>query len=230
MLQEPQSEENTQETQLESGVQEQQTSINLPEVVDLDTEQDSDDEEEEVEERDTFVVTKVIDGDTLDIDTGERVRLACIDSPEYYEAYYQEAKVFLEDLVLGKEVRLVKDVSETGKYGRLIRYIYLMDGTFVDELIVREGYAKAYPYEPDTKFCPQIIEAENKAKSEGLGLWGVEEEPKPADECSSNIYNCGDFATRTEAQAMFELCGGVENDIHQLDGDGDGRACESLSG
>jgi len=46
--------------------------------------------------------------------------------------------------------------------------------------------------------------------------------------CDSNIYNCADFATQEEAQSMFESCGGLKNDIHYLDGDKDGVACESL--
>jgi len=53
----------------------------------------------------------------------------------------------------------------------------------------------------------------------------------PSDEdiiCSYNAYNCGDFSTHAEAQAAFEYCGGVSNDIHRLDGDNDGSACESL--
>lgn len=49
-----------------------------------------------------------------------------------------------------------------------------------------------------------------------------------ADDCSENIYNCDDFDTQAEAQEMFELCGGISNDIHQLDKDGDGVVCESL--
>ena len=46
--------------------------------------------------------------------------------------------------------------------------------------------------------------------------------------CSSNIYNCSDFATHDQAQAVYDSCGGVSNDIHRLDGNKDGEACESL--
>ena len=46
--------------------------------------------------------------------------------------------------------------------------------------------------------------------------------------CSSNIYNCADFKTHAEAQALYEKCGGVNNDVHQLDRDKDGNACETL--
>ncbi|MFH1638095.1 MAG: excalibur calcium-binding domain-containing protein [Candidatus Woesearchaeota archaeon] len=50
----------------------------------------------------------------------------------------------------------------------------------------------------------------------------------PKSYCSSNIYNCEDFNTQTEAQTIFEFCGGLNNDIHYLDGDDDGIACETL--
>tara|TARA_Y100000310_G_scaffold334233_1_gene413530 strand:- start:60002 stop:60148 length:147 start_codon:yes stop_codon:yes gene_type:complete len=46
--------------------------------------------------------------------------------------------------------------------------------------------------------------------------------------CSSNIFNCGDFKNWKEAKAMFDLCGGISNDIHYLDGDDDGIPCETL--
>lgn len=55
------------------------------------------------------------------------------------------------------------------------------------------------------------------------------DEPMPIEnDCARNKYNCADFSTHAEAQAMFEQCGGVDNDVHWLDGDGDGVACESL--
>jgi len=180
-------------------------------------------------EKDTFLVTRVIDGDTIEIETGERVRLTCIDTPETYEDKYKEAKDYLTELILNEEVKLVKDVSETGKYGRLIRYIYLEDGSFVNELIVRNGYGIAYLYRPDVKLCPIIQEAEDYARINKLGIWDVtlvEKETLGKYDCSSNVYNCDDFSSHNQAQAVFEAC--LPGDIHQLDRDEDGLACESL--
>ncbi len=184
------------------------------------------------EKVDIIKVTRVIDGDTIEISTGERVRLICIDTPETNEDYYQEAKDYLIDLILNKEVELVKDKSETDRYDRLLRYIYL-DGEFVNEMIVEEGWAVAYPYNPDTKLCPQIQKAEDIAKSKGLGIWAEQEEVKEETQgdssgiiCSYNAYNCGDFSTHAEAQAVYDECG--VSDIHYLDGDDDGSACETL--
>ena len=99
--------------------------------------------------------------------------------------------------------------------------------------MVREGYAVAYPYYPDTRLCPQIQQAEKQAKLTGKNIWepkedlGREQQIMDGD-CSSNVYNCGDFSTHAEAQEIFEACGGSSNDVHQLDRDGDGLACETL--
>ncbi len=186
-----------------------------------------------IEPLDNFLVTRVIDGDTIEISTGERVRLICIDTPEVGDEGYSEATDYLESLILNKSVRLEKDVSETDRYGRLLRYIYLEDETFVNERIVYYGYGEAYPYNPDTSLCPEIQEAEQYAKDNDLGIWEeeeiIEEEPQYPI-CSYNAYNCDDFGTCSEVMEIFELCGGVDNDIHWLDGDDDGVPCEVLCG
>ena len=179
----------------------------------------------------TGIVTEVIDGDTVIINN-ESVRLICIDTPERGEKGYEEATEFLESLVLNKEVILEEDITKRDKYGRLLYYIFTKDGRFVNEIMVREGYAKAYPYYPDTRLCPQIQEAESQAKLTGKNIWEQkpeqEKEQTIEDDCSSNIYNCADFKTQKEAQTLFEKCGGIENDVHQLDRDKDGVACETL--
>jgi hypothetical protein len=58
--------------------------------------------------------------------------------------------------------------------------------------------------------------------------YGEEQEEKVDDKCGSNYYNCDDFDTFDEAQELFEACGGVSNDVHRLDRDKDGLACEAL--
>lgn len=176
-------------------------------------------------------VTSVIDGDTIKISTGETVRFICIDTPERGENYYAEATDYLKALVLNKEITLVKDISETDRYGRLLRYVYLGD-TFVNYELVQRGYAKAYRYPPDIDLCDELEEAETRAKNSRLGMWGSSETNAPSSSsseyiCTSNSYNCGDFATHAQAQAVYESCGGINNDVHQLDRDKDGVACES---
>jgi len=74
-------------------------------------------------------------------------------------------------LVLNKKVRLVKDVSDTDRYGRLLRYVYV-DDTFVNDYLVKEGYAKASTYAPDVKFSGQFAASEREARENKRGLWG----------------------------------------------------------
>jgi len=122
-------------------------------------------------------VVRVIDGDTVEIEGGQRVRYIGIDTPETkhpskpVECYGQEAYDKNRELVEGKEVKLEKDVSETDKYGRLLRYIWLGD-TLVNEVLVREGYAQSSSYPPDVKYQERFVAAERAARGEGAGLWG----------------------------------------------------------
>lgn len=120
----------------------------------------------------TFVVTKVVDGDTIQLENGQKVRYIGIDSPETSgECFAKEATDKNKELVLNKEVQLVKDVSETDRYGRLLRYVYVND-IFVNNTLVREGFANAKTYRPDVKFQNQFARAEEEAKDQKKGLWG----------------------------------------------------------
>lgn len=113
---------------------------------------------EEISFPDNYVI-RVIDGDTFEIYSGESVRLICVDTPEKGEGGYDLAKDFLEGLILDKEVRLEKDVSETDKYGRLLRYVwvdFLGEDVFVNKEIVQEGYGVVFEYGDDVKYCGVI--------------------------------------------------------------------------
>ena len=104
-------------------------------------------------------VTKIIDGDTFQISTNETIRLLCIDAPEKGKKGYEEAKQFLAEMILDKEVRLEKDESEKDEYGRLLRYVYVnISGVefFVNKQLVQEGYAKVFRYGNDTEKCGEI--------------------------------------------------------------------------
>jgi len=121
----------------------------------------------------TATVTRVIDGDTITIDTGQRVRYIGIDTPEIYperEIYGSEAWQANRRLVEGKEVRLELDVSETDKYGRLLRYVYVGD-IFVNAELVRQGLAEAKAYPPDTRYQDLLEQLEREARLDGRGMW-----------------------------------------------------------
>lgn len=181
------------------------------------------------------VVDWVIDGDTVDvIMDGEeyRVRYIGMDTPERGDAFYDEAKQANMDLVKGETIIMVKDVSETDRHGRLLRYIYLEDGTFVNGALVAEGFARVSTFPPDVAESDYLKSLQEDARVNGRGLWGGNElsgAPAGCATCVKNAYNCADFSSQNDAQACYEFCmDSVGEDIHHLDGGGDGMVCESL--
>lgn len=118
-----------------------------------------------------FLITNVVDGDTLDINTSERIRLSGINTPETGECYYQEAKDKLISLVLNKIVYLELDQDKVDKYGRQLRYIYVNDIS-VNKVLVEEGYARVFDkYNETTKRYNEYKTYESKAIEQGLGIW-----------------------------------------------------------
>ncbi len=132
---------------------------------------------------DVHRVVEVIDGDTIKIDSGQKVRYIGIDTPEIHATknkstcFGQEAKKKNEELVGGKMVKLTKDVSEVDRYGRLLRFVYLYDQTasteaqFVNDYLVREGYAHAVTFPPDVSKADEFRTAETEARQANKGLW-----------------------------------------------------------
>jgi micrococcal nuclease len=123
-------------------------------------------------------VAGVIDGDTIEVWNGEvkqKVRYIGIDAPESYpepsECFAEEATVYNSSLVAGTWVDLQHDTSNTDQYGRWLRYVYV-GKTFVNEDLVRNGYATAKMYPPDTEKSNELVTAERTAKAESSGLWG----------------------------------------------------------
>jgi len=128
----------------------------------------------------------VIDGDTIEVDiagTIYKVRYMGIDAPELNDkrpefcALAQEATRCNRQLVEGEIVRLEKDISETDKYGRLLRYVYV-DDIFVNAKLVRRGLAWAKVYEPDTKYQDILEKAEAEARQNKIWIW-QESQPSP---------------------------------------------------
>ncbi len=129
-------------------------------------------------------VEKVIDGDTIQLTTGQRVRYIGIDTPETkhpkksVQCYGREAASRNRELVEGKKILMEKDVSNTDRYDRLLRYIYLQnpeatqEALFINEYLVEQGYAQALTYPPAVKYNQQMIDAQRVAQKEKKGLWG----------------------------------------------------------
>lgn len=125
------------------------------------------------------VVTRVVDGDTIEVDGTTKVRYLGMDTPETVDprkpvqCFGHEASDYNHKLVEGKFVRLVRDVEDTDKYGRLLRYVYLQDGTFVNLQLVAQGYARTYTWPPNIAHTQEFVAAEQAAKAAGLGRWSA---------------------------------------------------------
>lgn len=118
-----------------------------------------------------YTVTRVIDGDTIDVERdGQtfRVRYIGINTPERDEPCFREATEANRALVAGRQVRLERDVSDTDRFDRLLRYVYVGE-VFVNEALVRDGWAEAVLYEPDRRHWERFRDLEIAAARAGLG-------------------------------------------------------------
>ncbi|CAN5160014.1 hypothetical protein BH09PAT2_BH09PAT2_06730 [soil metagenome] len=128
-------------------------------------------------------VAKAVDGDTIQLTTGEKVRYVGMDTPETkhptkgVQCFGHEASDKNKALVEGKKILMEKDVSETDRYGRLLRYIYLPnpeathEALFVNEYLVEQGYAHVLTYPPYVKYNQIMLDAETVARTNNRGLW-----------------------------------------------------------
>ena len=127
---------------------------------------------------DTAKVARVIDGDTIELESGERVRYIGIDTPETVDprnpvqCFGVEASKKNKELVESKEVRLEKDVTDKDRYGRLLRYVYVGDD-FINVELVRQGFAYSYSSPPDVKYQGKILEVQQEAEQTKSGLWNA---------------------------------------------------------
>lgn len=201
----------------------------------------------------TGLVSQVVDGDTIRVIMDEdgltyTVRYIGMDTPEntsQIEYFGPEATAKNTELVWGKPVTLIKDVSETDRFGRLLRYV-LVEDMFVNYELVAQGYANTASFPPDIACIPTFQAAEQKASVSKLGLWGAPPTLAvviPATSASGGASgnapcNCGGpdldctthFNTQAAAQACHNYCVSQGyGDVFRLDGnDNDGLACESL--
>ena len=121
------------------------------------------------EETSIAIVSRVIDGDTIELKNGERVRLLGINAPEIGQPFYKEAKNRLKEFIDGKTVTLEDDVKDKDQNGRLLRYIYI-DDTFVNLELLREGYANLYVIPPNTKHETELRNAWKECLKRGANL------------------------------------------------------------
>ncbi len=126
----------------------------------------------------TATVKRVVDGDTIELTDGSKLRYIGINAPEFIKCFGNESTLENKKLVEGKDIRLEKDISQTDKYGRLLRYVYVGD-IFINDYLVREGFAHAATFPPDVRYADQFRRAEQEARENNRGLWNGCKNPTP---------------------------------------------------
>jgi micrococcal nuclease len=194
-------------------------------------------------------VSTVIDGDTIEVNLEGQlytVRYIGVDTPETkhpqkdVQCFGPEATQRNLGLVEGQTVLLEKDVSETDRYGRLLRYVWLPDSRMVNEVLVAEGYAQVTTYPPDVRYTDRFRDAQRQAREANKGLWGKCTAPTPTQPPG----NTGGPSTRCDPAYPTVCippfppdldCGEIPYrrfkvlppDPHGFDRDRDGTGCES---
>ncbi len=137
-----------------------------------------------------ILVTRVVDGDTLKLENGEYLRLLGIDTPEIHESakLHRDAQrsgqsveaikqsgrqsyEFTKQMVEKKRVRLEFDKERHDRYHRVLAYVYLPDGIFLNAIIVEEGYASLMTYPPNVKYADLFLKLYQQARESKRGLW-----------------------------------------------------------
>ncbi len=122
-----------------------------------------------------YIVKKVIDGETVLMESGETVKYIGVDAPDLYrkegaEFYAKEAARYNKKLVLLKKVRLEFDTEKKDSRGRILAYVFVKN-VFVNGELVKLGYVKASVKPPNTKYQAVLLNAQQKAMAEERGLW-----------------------------------------------------------
>jgi len=197
-----------------------------------------------------YNVVKVVDGDTIDVNIdGEtkRLRLIGINTPETVDprtavqCFGKEASDKAKELLTGKKVSLEADTTqgELDKYSRLLRYVFLEDGTNFNLYMIKEGYAYEYTYNTPYKYQVEFKAAQVYAKANNKGLWSpstcsgelkaaTQAQTTTTSQSSTTFGTCGTKATCSqmtsceEAKYFLNTCG-----VTRLDGDSDGVPCQT---
>lgn len=136
-----------------------------------------------------YLVIRVIDGDTFCILNGEnkqeKIRLIGVDAPETKKTrrkeigyYGKESAEYLRKLILNKQVRLEYDAQKIDMYGRILAYVYLNNGVFLNDMLVQKGYCRVATFPPNTRFKNVFIQSERIARNKHRGLWNSKDKSK----------------------------------------------------
>ncbi|MBI4542528.1 MAG: thermonuclease family protein [Gemmatimonadetes bacterium] len=127
-----------------------------------------------VRETSACVVTRVVDGDTVDCEQVGRVRLIGIDTPERSQAPYggRAAQALARLVPVGSSVQLELDVEPRDRYGRVLAYLWT-NGVLVNWAMVRQGWAVLLTYPPNVQYVDWFTAAQSQARETGVGLWAT---------------------------------------------------------
>jgi len=203
-------------------------------------------------------VIAVVDGDTVKLAKFGRCRLIGVNTPETVspkqqagappDCYGPEASALTKQLLpKGTQVRVEVDAEPADRYGRSLAYLYRsQDGLFINAELVKQGAARHLKVAPNVRYDSLFVKLESEASAAQRGLWkacpagkvpAAGAAPKPAAGAAAgsaasgnpgDVKNCKDFKTYAEAKAWFDSYFPLYGDIAKLDGDGDGKPCESL--
>ena len=134
---------------------------------------------------DAFIsVRRAYDGDTIELENGMHIRYIGINAPEIAhqnkpgEPFGPEALAFNEKIVLSKPVRILEDQEATDQYNRRLAYVFLQDGTFVNQEIVRNGLAHVLYKYPNITYDDALLKSQQEAMKAGKGIWANWKEKK----------------------------------------------------
>jgi micrococcal nuclease len=120
---------------------------------------------------------RVIDGDTIILEGVGSVRYIGLDAPERDERHYREARRYNAELLARGQIRLVYGPERYDRYGRTLAYVYVRDvtgrATFVNEEVLRAGWAETLEIPPNVAFASLFRRAEEEARREGRGIWAA---------------------------------------------------------
>jgi micrococcal nuclease len=130
---------------------------------------------------DRFTVLRVIDGDTVELTGGDRVRLLGLDTPERGERFYTTAKELLARLVEGKRVRIEYGNARRDRYGRMLGYLFSDDTLLANRVLIDSGLGYLYLFSDNDLASSEIktmLAAQRNAIDRKVGLWSVSREPE----------------------------------------------------
>lgn len=124
-------------------------------------------------------ITQIIDGDTFIVNNKTTIRLIGINSPEKDQCFHSQSRQAVAKFLKDKSVYLEKEITGQDEYARLLRYAFIPaagdreDNLFVNDYIVRQGWAQAMPSAPNSRYRDLLYAAQEEAINHNRGLWGA---------------------------------------------------------